>query len=241
MELFEKKLNEQFEIRNFNTKTDINNTKKDIDINNTKKDIDNTKKDIDIDNTKMDININNTKMDIDIDNTKKDIDINNTKMDNKNKKEKIEGFSKNEPKPFKAWIFEDKKTQVCYKNHHHKSSKCTYGLTNYADPYDMGSFDYRIFHLNYPPNSTLQDYVNWLYTYVEKEDLLPYNHLKNLEKIKKGLILIEEEGVIPPPSNTPSPLNTQKYFDEKEPFIESKNPLYAYNYENYANIKTKKK
>ena len=30
MELFEKKLNEQFEIRNFNTKTDINNLQKRI-------------------------------------------------------------------------------------------------------------------------------------------------------------------------------------------------------------------
>ena len=39
---------------------------------------------------------------------------------------------------------------------------------------------------------TLQDYINWLYCYMDKEDQLPYNHLRNLEKLKMGKELKEE-------------------------------------------------
>ena len=89
---------------------------------------------------------------------------------------------------FKSWNIERKKSNVCYKNHIHikngRNTKCTYGVTNYADPKDMSPIDLRIFYLNYPPNITLQDYINWLYCYIGMEDQLPYNHLKNLEKLK---------------------------------------------------------
>ena len=34
---------------------------------------------------------------------------------------------------------------------------------------------------------TMQDYVNWLYCYSNNEEQLPYNHLKNLYKLKKNI------------------------------------------------------
>ena len=107
-------------------------------------------------------------------------------------KTQFNGYSNKDDKSYKEWIIEHKKTQVCNKNHKHgKDSNCTYGLTNYADPKDMSPIDFKIFHLNYPNNMTLQDYINWLNCYIDKEDELPYNHLKNLEKIKNGIELFK--------------------------------------------------
>ena len=137
--------------------------------------------------------------------------------DNKhdNKREDIEGYNN---ESYKEWYIEKKKTQVCYKNHNHSkdgsSTKCEYGITNYSDPGDMSPIDYKIFNLNYPPNMTLQDYVNWLYCFINKEDQLPYNHLKNLEKLKAGIELIEEEGILPPPGYYYPALNAKDYFDK---------------------------
>lgn len=136
----------------------------------------------------------------------------------KNKDSTVEGYSNNENNAFKEWSIEKKKTQVCKINHKHykdgSNIKCTYGVTNYADPADMSPMDYRIFNLNYPSNLTLQDYINWLYCFINKKDQLPYNHLKNLEKLKLGIELIEEEGVLPPPSYYYPPLNAKDYFDK---------------------------
>ena len=36
----------------------------------------------------------------------------------------------------------------------------------------MSPIDLKVFQLNYPPNITLQDYINWLYCYVDKENEL---------------------------------------------------------------------
>ncbi len=100
---------------------------------------------------------------------------------------------------------------ICFKNHLH-NKECSYGNTNYADPRTMSDIDKRTFVLNYPPNMTMQDYVNWLYCFLGKEDQLPYNHLKNLEKLKKNIPLIKEEGVCPPPAQYFPPLDAEKYF-----------------------------
>ena len=128
----------------------------------------------------------------------------------------IEGFS--EQPTFKQWDIEKKKTQVCIKNHKHEKRgtnlSCTYGVTNYADPSDMSVVDLRIFSLNYPPNMTLQDYINWLHCYYDKEDELPYNHLKNLQKLKSGIELVAEDGVLPPPAYYYPPLNAKDYFEK---------------------------
>lgn len=119
----------------------------------------------------------------------KRIDSNNNNYDNeyyvkKEKDSKIEGFVNEVDNSYKEWNIEKKETHVCCKNHKHvkngRDFNCTYGVTNYADPKDMSEIDYRIFNLNYPSNMTLQDYINWLYSYIDKESQLPYNHLKNL-------------------------------------------------------------
>lgn len=165
-----------------------------------------------------------------------------------NRKSKVEGFSDSPDNSFKTWDFEKKKIQTCIKNHIHdkngKDLNCTYGLTNYADPKDMSSIDYKIFNLNYPTNMTLQDYINWLYCYIDNEDQLPYNHLKNLEKLKIGKELIEEHGILPPPSYYYPALNSEDYFNKMynetnefniaSPLNSNTASMLGYNYNEYS-------
>ncbi len=114
-----------------------------------------------------------------------------------------------------VWNFDYEKhdsiKNICFMNHEH-TKECTYGNTNYADPRTMSVIEKRTFTLNYPQNMTMQDYVNWLYCFIGKEDQLPYNHLKNLEKLKKKIPLIKEDGVCPPPAQYFPPINSEKYF-----------------------------
>lgn len=159
---------------------------------------------------------------------------------------KVEGFA--DLPAYKGWTFERKEMLVCYKNHLHvkdgKSTLCTYGVTNYADPKDMSSMDLKMFMLNYPSNMTLQDYINWLYSYIGKEDELPYNHLKNLVKLKNGKELIYEEGVLPPPAYNYPPMNAEDYFDKMYnvknefniagPLNSQTGPMIGYNYDEYS-------
>ena len=130
---------------------------------------------------------------------------------------KIEGFISEPDKSFVSWEIEKKNPQVCQLDHEHQkdgsNTKCSYGVTNYADPCDISPIDLKIFMLNYPTNMTLQDYINWLYCFKDKEDELPYNHLKNLKKLKMGMELIEEHGILPPPSYYYPSLNSKDYFD----------------------------
>ena len=165
-----------------------------------------------------------------------------------NKNSKIEGFTNMENKSFKQWDIQQKETQVCFKNHKHvkdgRDLNCKYGVTNYSDPHDMSPMDYKIFILNYPTNLTLQDYINWLYCFIGKEDELPYNHLKNLEKLKHGKELIVEEGVLPPPGYYYPPLSSEAYFekmynDKNEfnlapPLNSNTGPMIGYNYDEYS-------
>jgi hypothetical protein len=181
----------------------------------------------------------------------KKIDNNNYDNDYYIKKEndsKIEGYLNEVDNAYKEWNIDKKKTQVCCKNHIHvkngKDFNCTYGITNYSDPKDMSPIDYRIFNLNYPSNMTLQDYINWLYCYIDKESQLPYNHLKNLEKLKSGKELIEENGVLPPPSYYYPALNSEDYFDKMysdtnefqiaPPLNSQTSSMMGYNYNEYS-------
>jgi hypothetical protein len=162
------------------------------------------------------------------------------------KNSKVEGFSNTFD--FKEWDIENKKTQTCIKNHKHVKNgndlNCTYGLTNYRDPDDLSEIDYKLFYLNYPKNMTLQDYINWLYCYIDKEDQLPYNHLKNLEKIKLGKELVEEHGILPPPGYHYSPLNAKEYFEKiysetnefniAPPLNSNTGSMLGYNYNDYS-------
>ena len=160
----------------------------------------------------------------------------------------VEGFSNNPNDSYKGWSIEKKKTQTCIKNHIHtkdgKDMNCTYGVTNYADPKDMSPMDYKIFNLNYPSNLTLQDYINWLYCYIDKEDELPYNHLKNLEKLKIGKELVEEHGVCPPPGYNYPSMTSEDYFDKMyndvnefsvaSPLNSNTGSMLGYNYNDYS-------
>ncbi len=155
---------------------------------------------------------------------------------------------------YKDWIIENKQIQVCYKNHQHnkdnRNTQCTYGTTNYADPHDMSPFDLNIHKLNYPSNMTLQDYINWLYCFIGNEDDLPYNHLKNLEKLKLGKELIPEEGVLPPPGYLFPSMDTKDYFDKMynkknefniaSPLNSSTGPMLGYNYGDYIDFSPEK-
>lgn len=179
--------------------------------------------------------------------SKKNFKYDNEYYKNMNKNVIIDGYNKYSEKHC-GWNVEKKNTQICCKNHIHQKNgndkECTYGVTNYADPKDMSSFDYKIFNLNYPPNLTLQDYINWLYCFLDKEDQLPYNHLKNLEKLKSGKILIEEEGILPPPSYYYPSLNAENYFDKMynninefniaSPLNNDTGPMIGYNYDEYS-------
>ena len=137
---------------------------------------------------------------------------------NMSKDKKVNGFSNSPDDSYKNWDFEKKKTQACNKYHEHSkggnNTQCTYGTTNYADPNDMSDIDLKIFILNYPSNMTLQDYINWLYCFKDKKDQLPYNHLKNLEKLDMGKELIVEEGILPPPGYYFPKMNAEDYFDK---------------------------
>ncbi len=129
----------------------------------------------------------------------------------------INGYSNIELNDNKSsvWNFDYEKhdaiKNICFMNHHH-TKDCTYGNTNYADPRTMSIIEKRTFTLNYPQNMTMQDYVNWLYCFIGKEDQLPYNHLKNLEKLKKNIPLIKEDGICPPPAQYFPPIDSEKYF-----------------------------
>ena len=178
--------------------------------------------------------------------TKETIKVVDTKIYDPKFKFGMEGFDNTDL--YKSWNIETKKSNVCCKNHIHikdgKNTHCTYGVTNYADPKDMSPIDLRIFNLNYPPNMTLQDYINWLYCYIGQEEQLPYNHLKNLEKLKMGKELIAEEGITPPPSYYFPAMNAKDYFDKMynntqefniaSPLNSTTGPMLGYNYKDYS-------
>ena len=179
--------------------------------------------------------------------TKESIKVVETKIYDQDKfKFDMEGFDNTDL--FKSWNIEKKKSNVCCKNHVHikngRNTNCTYGVTNYADPKDMSPIDLRIFNLNYPPNMTLQDYINWLYCYIGQEEQLPYNHLKNLEKLKMGKELVAEEGITPPPSYYFPAMNAKDYFDKMynntqefniaTPLNSTTGPMLGYNYKDYS-------
>jgi hypothetical protein len=108
--------------------------------------------------------------------------------------------------------YTDDGTASCQMRHEHK--QCSYGVTNYIDPCDLSPIDRAIFKANYPLRMTLQDYVNWLWLYYDTPQELSFDHLRNLKKLIIGERLKYEPGVLPPPSKTSPPLNSQKYFEK---------------------------
>jgi hypothetical protein len=173
----------------------------------------------------------------------------NEYYENMDYKNKVNGFDSGyEPQKNIDWSASNNIQQACFKNHVHnkanKNSECFYGTTNYADPHDMSPIDYKVYMMNYPPNFTLQDYVNWLWCYQNKKDKLPYNHLRNLEKLELGKELKAEPGVLPPPGYYFPPMNAEDYFNtlynDQNEFNLAENlnsttaSMLGYNYNDYS-------
>jgi hypothetical protein len=152
---------------------------------------------------------------------KRDYQFDNDYYEQMNEYNSIEGFANQPPTSPLDWNptnQDEKIRQYCPLQHQHtkngRDHSCTYGVSNYADPKDMSPIDYNIFILNYPPNMTMQDYVNWLWCFKDKKDQLTYNHLRNLEKLELGKPLKYEEGICPPPGYYHQPMNAEDYFDK---------------------------
>lgn len=88
--------------------------------------------------------------------------------------------------------------QVCGTKHNHDKYSCTYGKTNYINPDHVDPVNRKIFKYNYYPNMTLQDYINWLWLWENEGQKLCYEHMRNLDKLKKNIPLKYQKGVCPP-------------------------------------------
>ena len=102
---------------------------------------------------------------------------------------------------------------VCFINHHHMDNEkyrdinrdiyCNYGATNYQRPSDMDEYDLKLFQYGSPVGMTLQDYVNWLWTYHNKKEThkLQKKHKKNLQRLIQKLPLTYDMIPIELPTN----------------------------------------
>lgn len=122
------------------------------------------------------------------------------------------------------------RSTACFKNHNHMKSQgkdCTFGPCNTVDPQKMSPVDKEFFKRTYLPiNMTLQDYVNWLWLYADgDESQLPYEHLKNLEKLKRGEKLRYEKGILPPPQECMPSVNAADYYNCFFGDFETRGPL----------------
>ena len=130
-----------------------------------------------------------------------------------------EGFDNSDKgfKPLDPTVFEDRNSICCLDHDKCKAGStvvCNYGPTNYAYPSDMSPIDKKVFMLNYNDNFTIQDYTNWLKCFKDDKEGLPYNHLKNLNKILKGEQLVYKKGVVPPPTKVQPEMCSEEYFNK---------------------------
>ena len=130
-----------------------------------------------------------------------------------------EGFDNSDSgfKPLDPTVFEDRNSICCLDHDKCKAGStvvCNYGPTNYAYPSDMSPIDKKVFMLNYNDNFTIQDYTNWLKCFKNDKEGLPYNHLKNLNKILKGQKLVYKKGVVPPPTKVQPEMCSEEYFNK---------------------------
>ena len=130
-----------------------------------------------------------------------------------------EGFDNSDSgfKPLDPTVFEDRNSICCLDHDKCKAGStvvCNYGPTNYAYPSDMSPIDKKVFMLNYNDNFTIQDYTNWLKCFKDDKEGLPYNHLKNLNKILKGVQLVYKKGVVPPPTEVQPEVCSEEYFNK---------------------------
>ena len=116
---------------------------------------------------------------------------------------------------------------------------------NYLSPQDMNSQEYNQFKFGYPPEMTMQDYVNWLFLFNNQEDNLTLEHRINYQKLKKNKKLYFKTNVLPPPSKKIPPLTSENYFtnlykNNKIALADNlnsiTNSLQGYNYGNYGDF-----
>ena len=124
---------------------------------------------------------------------------------------------------------------------------------NYQNPEDMSYEERNAFKFGYPPNMTMQDYVNWLYLFKNNSQLLNLDHLVNFQKLKNNVLIQYIEGSVPPNSKKVPPLNSDNYFNNMyDEMATINNPvkpkqlssilkssiesLLPYNYSNYSDF-----
>ena len=116
---------------------------------------------------------------------------------------------------------------------------------NYLSPQDMSSQEFNQFKFGYPPEMTMQDYVNWLYLFKDQENNLTLEHLINFQKLKNNEKLIFNENEEPPPSKKMPPLTSENYFTNQyknnkvaiaDNLNSITNSLQGYNYGNYGDF-----
>ena len=152
----------------------------------------------------------------------------------------LEGFDNYSPiqKEFELKK-EDIRNKACMKGDLNSNQ---YGMTNYNHPKEMSHVDKVLFMSKYPPNMTLQDYVNWLRCFENNQNDLNYIHTKNLNRIKKGERLDYEENVIPPKYENNKEIKDD-YFEKlylanginlSQKIVDSDNSkIQGYNYQDY--------
>jgi len=117
----------------------------------------------------------------------------------------------------------------------------------YPLPEDMDNTTRNAFKLGYPPNMTMQDYVNWLYLWKDDSDGLTIEHKENFEKLIHFQPLQYKENILPPPYRKMMPFMSNEYFEKlyRDPKTAPKlnwatqlgqNPIMPSNSERYNNF-----
>lgn len=173
----------------------------------------------------------------------------NTKKENDiqlNTEHLVEGFDNKYIINNKSPKIEMPIENICYKNHGHNA--CIHGRMNYPDPHYMSPIDKKYYKYNYQPNMRLQDYISWLWMYNDNEEDMPYIHLKNLIRLKKGDKLQFQPGILPPVGNTMIPKSSEDYFNImyntgdiniNAPLDTSDKDYDAFNYNQYPSVQKK--
>ena len=86
---------------------------------------------------------------------------------------------------------------------------------NYPHPNQMGAAEKTAFKFGYPPNLTMQDYINWLSLFQDSQDLLNLNHKTYFQMLINNQEIPYIHNKIPPPPTRLTPLDSDEYFNEQ--------------------------
>ena len=177
---------------------------------------------------------------------KSNIIIKNSEIEQFSQQKKVKENKKNKEEKiinrYENFVNKDNNSEtICIINHKHIEEDCTkYGACHYLHPNKMSNMDKHIFKTNYPKNMTLQDYINWLWLYINESDTksvkdnLTKEHLINLNKLKNK----EEITYKMIPQIIDKPINDIYYkkLNSKEN-INDLSPI-GYNYIEYSEYKS---